>query len=53
MAKDLMRMARVDKRTHHLQTGHIQRSVSLNYGAKALKVDESTFSQRWCRKGSI
>jgi len=39
-AKDLMRMARVDERTHDLQTGHTQRSASRNYGAKALKGDE-------------
>lgn len=39
-AKDLMRMARIDERTHDLQTGHAQRSASRNYGAKILKSGE-------------
>lgn len=39
-AKDLMRMARIDERTHDLQTGHTQRSASRKYGAKVLKQGE-------------
>ncbi len=39
-AKDIMRTARVDQRTHDLQTGHSLKTVSENYGSKRLKRDE-------------
>ncbi|CAN7610667.1 site-specific integrase [Rhizobium leguminosarum] len=39
-AKDLMRMARIDERTHDLQTGHTHKNASRNYGTKVLKRDE-------------
>ncbi|WP_172965685.1 tyrosine-type recombinase/integrase [Agrobacterium sp. FDAARGOS_525] len=39
-AKDIMRVARIDQRTHDLQTGHKLKTVSDNYGAKRLKREE-------------
>ncbi|WP_149338673.1 site-specific integrase [Neorhizobium sp. P12A] len=39
-AKDLMRMARVDERTHDLQTGHALTTVSKRYGSKTLVPQE-------------
>lgn len=39
-AKDIMRTARVDRRTHDLQTGHSLKQVSDKYGSKHLKRDE-------------
>lgn len=39
-AKDIMRTARVDRRTHDLQTGHSLKEVSDKYGSKHLKRDE-------------
>ncbi|MFP5077417.1 site-specific integrase [Rhizobium sp. YIM 134829] len=39
-AKDIMRVAKIDQRTHDLQTGHALKSVSDNYGAKKLKREE-------------
>lgn len=39
-AKDIMRVARIDQRTHDLQTGHALKTVSDNYGAKKLKREE-------------
>lgn len=39
-AKDIMRTAKVDRRTHDLQTGHALKAVSDNYGSKRLKRDE-------------
>jgi integrase len=35
-AKDMMRVARIDERTHDKQTGHSNKTVSRNYGAKNL-----------------
>lgn len=39
-AKDIMRTARVDRRTHDIQTGHSLKQVSDKYGSKDLKRDE-------------
>lgn len=39
-AKDLMRMARIDERTHDLQTGHAFRTASKAYGSKTLRAEE-------------
>ena len=39
-AKDIMRMARVDERTHDLQTGHALTTVSKRYGSKHLVQQE-------------
>ncbi|MGF0539897.1 hypothetical protein ACQQ2Q_18005 [Agrobacterium sp. ES01] len=39
-AKDIMRMARVDERTHDLQTGHALATVSKRYGLKHLAQQE-------------
>lgn len=39
-AKDIMRVAKVDNRTHNLQTGHALENVSDKYGSKKLKRDE-------------
>ncbi|MEP3198777.1 MAG: tyrosine-type recombinase/integrase [Lentilitoribacter sp.] len=39
-AKDMMRVARVDERTHDKQTGHSNKTVSRNYGAKNLLNEE-------------
>lgn len=39
-AKDIMRVAKVDQRTHNLQTGHAQATESDKYGSKRLKTDE-------------
>ena len=39
-AKDIMRVAKIDQRTHDLQTGHKLKTVSDNYGAKKLKREE-------------
>ncbi|KQZ50472.1 hypothetical protein ASD54_09565 [Rhizobium sp. Root149] len=39
-AKDIMRLARVDQRTHDLQTGHALGSVSARYGSKVLVREE-------------
>lgn len=39
-AKDLMRMARIDERTHDKQTGHTQKTASRKYGAIILKQEE-------------
>ncbi len=39
-AKDIMRVAKIDQRTHDMQTGHAQKTVSDSYGAKTLKADQ-------------
>ncbi|WP_435269710.1 site-specific integrase, partial [Shinella sp. BE166] len=39
-AKDIMRVAKIDQRTHDKQTGHALKTVSDNYGAKTLKREE-------------
>ena len=39
-AKDLMRTAKIDERTHDKQTGHSNKTVSRNYGAKNLLDEE-------------
>lgn len=40
-AKDIMRLARIDERTHDLQTGHtLKTAVSRNYGKKFLRPEE-------------
>jgi len=39
-AKDIMRLARVDQRTHDLQTGHTFKTVSARYGSKTLVREE-------------
>jgi len=39
-AKDIMRTAKVDRRTHDLQTGHSLKGVSEGYGSKRLKRDD-------------
>lgn len=35
-AKDIMRLAKIDERIHDKQTGHANKTVSRNYGAKTL-----------------
>lgn len=39
-AKDMMRVAKIDERTHDKQTGHSNKTVSRNYGAKNLLDEE-------------
>ena len=39
-AKDIMRLAKVDERTHDLQTGHTFKSPSQSYGSKSLRKEE-------------
>lgn len=39
-AKDMMRVAKIDERTHDKQTGHSNKTVSRNYGAKKLLNEE-------------
>lgn len=39
-AKDFMRMAKIDERTHDLQTGHAFRNTSKAYGSKTLRAEE-------------
>ncbi len=39
-AKDIMRLAKVDERTHDLQTGHAFKSPSQSYGSKSLRKEE-------------
>ena len=39
-AKDMMRVAKIDERTHDKQTGHSNKTVSRNYGAKNLLGEE-------------
>lgn len=39
-AKDIMRLAKIDQRTHDMQTGHAQKTVSDGYGAKKLKREQ-------------
>ncbi len=39
-AKDMMRVAKIDERTHDKQTGHSNKTVSRNYGAKNLLNEE-------------
>jgi integrase len=39
-AKDMMRVSKIDERTHDKQTGHSNKSVSRQYGAKNLSKEE-------------
>lgn len=39
-AKDFLRLAKIDERTHDLQTGHSLDGVSRNYGSKHLVLEE-------------
>ncbi|WP_313196583.1 tyrosine-type recombinase/integrase [Shinella zoogloeoides] len=39
-AKDIMRLAKIDERIHDKQTGHANKTVSRNYGAKTLLREE-------------
>ena len=39
-AKQIMRLAKVEQRTHDMQTGHAHKSVSDSYGSKTLVTEE-------------